>query len=148
MLYNEHAIKKVLTALYLDNELIISSTYPLKLNDFALKKYQAIYSSLYNLYSLGNSHIDISDIIAYFQQQSIMYAKFVDDGGMEVLYEICNDATNLNFEYNYKIVKKYALLTEFQKNGIDVSDLYDVTLPVQELEKQLSIFKSSKHLQQ
>lgn len=142
MLYNEHAIKKVLTALYLDNELIISSTYPFKLNDFALKKYQAIYSSLYNLYSLGNNHIDISDIIAYFQQQSTMYAKFVDDGGMDVLYEICNDATNLNFDYNYKIVKKYALLTEFQKNGIDVSDLYDVTLPVQELEKQLSVFNA------
>ena len=43
MLYNERAIKKVLTCLYLDNDLIISPDYPLRLNDFALKKYQAIY---------------------------------------------------------------------------------------------------------
>ena len=82
MLYNERAIKKVLTCLYLDNDLIISPDYPLSLNDFALKKYQAIYSSLYNLYSLGNNNIDISDIIGYFQQQATMYGKFVEDGGI------------------------------------------------------------------
>ena len=58
MLYNERSIKKVLTCLYLDNDLIISPDYPLRLNDFALKKYQAIYSALYNLYSLGNNRID------------------------------------------------------------------------------------------
>ena len=45
MVYNERSIKKVLTCLYLDNDLIISPDYPLRLNDFALKKYQAIYSS-------------------------------------------------------------------------------------------------------
>lgn len=142
MLYNERAIKKVLTCLYLDNDLIISSDYPLRLNDFALKKYQAIYSSLYNLYSLGNSSIDISDIIGYFQQQSTLYAKFVEDGGMDVLYEICNDATSPNFEYNYKAVKKYALLTDLQNGGIDISDLYDVSLPVDKLEEQLSKFNA------
>ena len=142
MLYNEHAIKKVLTGLYLDNELIVSSEYPLKLNDFALKKYQAIYSSLYNLFSLGNSNIDISDIIAYFQQQTALYGKFVEDGGMDVLYEICNDHTNPNFEYNYKLVKKYALLTDLQNQGIDISDLYDITLSPNEIEKQLSVFNA------
>ena len=142
MLYNERAIKKVLTCLYLNNDLIISPDYPLRLNDFALKKYQAIYSSLYNLYSLGNSSIDISDIIGYFQQQSALYAKFVEDGGMDVLYEICNDATSPNFEYNYKAVKKYALLTDLQNGGIDISDLYDVSLPVDKLEEQLSKFNA------
>ena len=75
MVYNERSIKKVLTCLYLDNDLIISPDYPLRLNDFALKKYQAIYSSLYNLYSLGNSSIDISDIIGYFQQQTVLIRK-------------------------------------------------------------------------
>lgn len=142
MLYNERAIKKVLTSLYLDNDLIISPEYPLRLNDFALKKYQAIYSSLYNLYSLGNSNIDISDIIGYFQQQSTMYSKFVEDGGMDCLYEICNDTTPPNFEYNYKMLKRYALLTDLQTNGIDISDLYDVTLPADKLEQQLSRFNA------
>ena len=142
MLYNERAIKKVLTCLYLDNDLIISPDYPLRLNDFALKKYQAIYSSLYNLYSLGNNNIDISDIIGYFQQQATLYGKFVEDGGMDVLYEICNDATAPNFEYNYKMVKRYALLTDLQAGGIDVTDLYDVTLPVDKLEEQLSKFNA------
>ena len=142
MLYNERAIKKVLTCLYLDNDLIISPDYPLRLNDFALKKYQAIYSSLYNLYSLGNNNIDISDIIGYFQQQTTLYTKFVEDGGMDVLYEICNDTTPPNFEYNYKAVKKYALLTDLQNGGIDISDLYDVSLPVEKLEEQLARFNA------
>lgn len=141
-LYNERAIKKVLSALYLDNDLIISSQYPFKLNDFALKKYQAIYSSLYNLYTLGNSKIDISDIIGYFQQQVSIYGKFVEDGGMDVLYEICNDNSPLNFDYNYSLVKKYSLITELQKNGIDISDIYDITLSPELLEKQLSKFNA------
>ena len=142
MLYNEYAIKKVLTGLYTDNELIVSSEYPLRLNDFALKKYQAIYSSLFNLFSLGNNHIDISDIIAYFQQQTILYSKFVEDGGMDVLYEICQDTGTVNFEYNYKLVKKYSLLTDLQKQGIDVSDIYNVSLPAKELEQQLARFNA------
>ena len=142
MVYNERSIKKVLTCLYLDNDLIISPDYPLRLNDFALKKYQAIYSSLYNLYSLGNSSIDISDIIGYFQQQTVLYGKFVEDGGMDVLYEICNDVTAPNFEYNYKMVKKYALLTDLQNSGIDITELYDVSLPVDQLEQQLARFNA------
>lgn len=142
MVYNERSIKKVLTCLYLDNDLIIAPDYPLRLNDFALKKYQAIYSSLYNLYSLGNSNIDISDIIGYFQQQTVLYGKFVEDGGMDVLYEICNDATAPNFEYNYKMVKKYALLTDLQNSGIDITELYDVSLPVDQLEQQLARFNA------
>ena len=55
-------IEKVLTGLYLDNDMIISTEYPLRLEDFVEKKYQAIYTALYNLYALGNSHIDVSDI--------------------------------------------------------------------------------------
>ena len=48
---NHHAIEKVLTGLYLDNDLIISTEYPLRLEDFVEKRYQAIYSALYNLYA-------------------------------------------------------------------------------------------------
>ena len=141
-LYNERSIRKVLSALYQNNELLISGEYPFRLNDFVLKKYKAIYSALYNLYSLGNSNIDISDITGYFQQQVSIYSKFVEDGGMDALYEICNDTTSLNFEYNYSLMKKYALLTDLQQAGIDVSDLYDVTLEPEKLEKQLAVFNA------
>lgn len=142
MVYNERSIKKVLTSLYTHNDLIISPDYPLRLNDFALKKYQAIYNALYNLYTLGNSNIDISDIIGYFQQQTVLYSKFVEDGGMDILYEICNDNADSNFEYHYKIIKKYALLTDLQNSGIDISELYDVSLPVDRLEQQLARFNA------
>lgn len=141
-MYNERAIQKVLTCLYNDNDLIVSPEHPFRLEDFALKKYQAIYSALYNIYTLGNSHIDISDIIAYFQQQQVIYSRFVEDGGMDILYTICNDNTNPNFDYNYSLVKKYSLLTDLQKNGIDISDLYDVTLPADKLEHQLAVFNA------
>ena len=141
-MYNERAIRKVLTCLYNDNDLIVSPEHPFRLEDFALKKYQAIYSALYNLYALGNNNIDISDIIAYFQQQQIIYSKFVEDGGMDVLYEICNDNSSPNFSYNYSLIKKYSLINDLQKNGIDISDIYDVTLPADKLEKQLAEFNA------
>lgn len=61
---------------------------------------------------------------------------------MDILYTICNDNTNPNFDYNYSLVKKYSLLTDLQKNGIDISDLYDVTLPADKLEHQLAVFNA------
>lgn len=141
-MYNSHAIEKVLTGIYLNNDLIVSSEYPLRLEDFVEKKYQAIYTALYNLYVLGNNHIDISDITAYFKEQQGMYEKFISDGGMDVLYQICNDDTPLNFDYNYSLIKKQTLLKDLTKIGIDVSDLYDKTLAPDLFEKQMARFNA------
>lgn len=141
-MYNSHAIEKVLTGLYLDNDLIISAEYPLRLEDFVEKKYQAIYTALYNLYALGNNHIDISDIVGYFREQQGMYQKFIEDGGMDVLYQICNDATALNFDYNYSLIKKQSLLRDLVKIGVDVTDLYDKDLSPELFEKQMAKFNA------
>ena len=141
-MYNSHAIEKVLTELYLHNDLIISNEYPLRLEDFVEKKYQAIYTALYNLYVLGNSVIDIKDIVAYFKEQQGMYEKFIEDGGMDILYQIGSDATPTNFEYNYSIVKKQSLLRDLTKMGIDVSDLCDKDLSPDQFEKQMAKFNA------
>ena len=139
---NHHAIEKVLTGLYLDNDLIISTEYPLRLEDFVEKRYQAIYSALYNLYALGNNHIDINDILAYFKAQQGMYEKFITDGGMDVLYSICAESESNNFQYNYSIIKKHSLLRDLIKVGVDVSDLYDATLSPEMFEKQMAKFNA------
>lgn len=141
-MYNSHAIEKVLTGIYLNNDLIISTEYPLRLEDFVEKKYQAIYTALYNLYVLGNNHIDISDITAYFKEQQGMYEKFINDGGMDALYQICNDDTPLNFDYNYSLIKKQSLLKDLSKIGVDVSDIYDKTLAPDLFEKQVAKFNA------
>ena len=141
-MYNSHAIEKVLTGLYLDNDLIISNEYPLRLEDFVEKKYQAIYTALYNLYVLGNNHIDINDIVAYFREQQGMYEKFITDGGMDILYQICSDESPTNFDYNYSLMKKQSLLRDFTKLGIDVSDLYDKNLSPEDFEKQMAKFNA------
>lgn len=141
-MYNSRSIEKVLTALYLDNDLIISSEYPLRLEDFFEKKYQAIYSAIYNLYTLGNSHIDINDIVSYFREQQGMYEKFISDGGMDILYQICNDDTPLNFDYNYSLVKKHSLLRDLNKLGINTTDIYDKELPAEKFEQQMAKFNA------
>lgn len=141
-MYNSHAIEKVLTELYINNDLIISTEYPLRLEDFVDKKYQAIYTALYNLYILGNNHIDISDIVAYFREQQGMYEKFINDGGMDCLYQICADESPTNFDYNYSLVKKQSLLRDLVKMGVDVSDIYDKTLSPEEFEKQMAKFNA------
>lgn len=141
-MYNSHAIEKVLTGLYLDNDMIISNEYPLRLEDFVEKKYQAIYTALYNLYVLGNSHIDINDIVGYFKEQQGMYEKFIEDGGMDTLYQICADETPTNFDYNYSIIKKQSLLRDFVKMGVDVTDLYDKNLSPEQFEKQMAKFNA------
>lgn len=141
-MYNSRSIEKVLTALYIDNNLIISTDYPLRLEDFYEKKYQAIYSALYNLYTLGNNQIDINDIVAYFREQQTLYEKFITDGGMDALYQICSDDTPLNFEYNYSLVKKHTLLRDLTRIGVDISDIYDKSLNSQDFEKQMAKFNA------
>lgn len=141
-MYNSRSIEKVLTGLYLDNNLIISPEYPLRLEDFYEKKYQAIYTALYNLYTLGNNHIDINDIVGYFREQQGMYAKFIEDGGMDVLYQVCNDETPLNFDYNYDAVKKHSLLRDLTRAGIDITELYDKSLGAEQFEKQMARFNA------
>ena len=141
-MYNKHAIKKVLAALLLNNELIIAPEYPLRIEDFAEKKYQAIYTALYNLYALGNNHIEITDIVSYFREQQEMYAKFIEDGGMDVLYQIAQDDNDSNFEYNYTLMKKYSLLRDLDRAGIDFSDIYDPRLSADEFEKQMAKFNA------
>lgn len=141
-MYNSHAIEKVLAGLYTNNDLIISTEYPLRLEDFVEKKYQAIYTALYNLYALGNSHIDINDIVGYFREQQGMYEKFIKDGGMDTLYQICGDETPTNFDYNYSLIKKQTLLRDLTKIGVDVSDLYDKTLTPENFERQMARFNA------
>ena len=141
-MYNTHAIEKVLAGLCQDNDLIVSGNYPLRLEDFCESKYKAIYMALYNLYTLGNSHIDIHDIEGYFKEQKELYQKFVADGGMDMLYQIYYDDTPLNFEYNYSLVKKHSLLNDLNKAGIDTTDLYDKSLPPDKFEKQMALFNA------
>ena len=141
-MYNSHAIEKVLAGLYINNDMIISNEYPLRLEDFVDKKYQAIYTALYNLYALGNNHIDINDIVAYFREQQGMYEKFISDGGMDILYQICNDDTPLNFDYNYSLMKKQSLLRDLTKIGVDITDIYDKSLPPELFEKQMAKFNA------
>lgn len=142
MICNTRAIQKVLTAIYKNNDLIVSIEYPLKVDDFALKKYKAIFSAMYNIYTLGNSKMDISDIEGYFLQQQKIYQKFVADGGMDALYEICADQSEMNFDYNYKTIKKYSLLRDLEEEGIDTTDLFNEDLSPTEIERQLSRFNA------
>jgi len=141
-MYNSHAIEKVLEGLYCNNDLIISTEYPLRLEDFVEKKYQAIYTALYNLYVLGNNNIDISDITGYFKEQTGMYEGFIKAGGMDVLYQIGANPSLDNFDYNYKMIKKQSLLRDMVKIGIDVSDIYDKTLAPDLFEKQMARFNA------
>lgn len=141
-MYNERSIEKVLTTLYINNDLIISNEYPLRLDDFVDKKYKAIYTALYNLYSLGNNHIDINDIVSYFKEQQGMYEKFITDGGMDVLYTICGGTASSNFDYDYTTIKKYSLLRDLVKNGIDIQDIYNKEQDPVSFEKQLAQFNA------
>ena len=81
-MYNTHAIEKVLAGLCQDNDLIVSGNYPLRFEDFYESKYKAIYMALYNLYTTGNSHIDILDIEGYFKEQTELYQSVADDEGI------------------------------------------------------------------
>jgi len=140
-MYNTTAIEKVLTALYKENDLLVSPDYPLKVSDFVESKYKNIYAALYNLYINGNSNITKDDIIGYFKENKQVYDSFVKDGGLDILWKI-DGQTDIptNLDFNYTLIKKHSLLKELNSIGIDTTDIYDPNLSENDFKKQKAIF--------
>ena len=118
--------------------------YTLGLDDFYYKLDKYIFAAIENLYRNGAMHIQPIDVENYLQSNGTAAVIFKQQNGIEYLQDAEYLSEPQNFEYYYKRLKKFNLLTRLKDNGIDISDFYieDITNP-----KALEVNKEFERLE-
>lgn len=126
--YDSRSACQVLGSLMCNPTLIKSLDYVLDKDDFVGAIHKALYVCIHNLSNQGLKTIDLSDIENYMHNvDPVGYVKMFEKyNGEEWIINIIEDANVENFDYYYKVVRKYALLRNYIKNGIDVSEILDL----------------------
>jgi len=105
--------------------------------DFPDEFHRIAFGIIYNLYNLGSYSINISTISDFLDTRPKVKAIFEKNKGDEWLQRASNVAISESFDYYYGRLKKMTLLREYDKCGIDVSDIYDPDNILDTKKKQL-----------
>lgn len=108
--------------------LIKSNGYILDVEDFSFGLHQLIFICINNLTLQGLKEIKIADIETYLHNNDPKgYSLiFENEKNIEWIYNVYEDANELNFEYYYNTIRKMALLRNYMREGINVTCLLDL----------------------
>lgn len=105
---------------------MLLKTYKLEPSDFMNITQQIVFAAIHNLVSNDYTSIDAYLIDNYLRENFPRHHKiFERNNGIEYLNNISSMAILGNFKGNYTLVKKWSLLRELKRTGIDVSEFYD-----------------------
>ncbi len=99
--------------------------YKIFYTDFTKQFYQYVFLAIEHLYKEGATEISPLLIEEYLRHHKDKYANFQKEQGVEVLKALMQKVTPANFDYHYQLIKKFSLLRELKKSGIDVSHYFD-----------------------
>lgn len=120
------ANRQVLGCIYLEPTLLKS--YKLETTDFMDTFQQIIFASIHNLVNHDYETVDAYLISDYLKENFPSHHKiFERHNGIEYLHNISSMAIMGNFKGNFNIVKKWSVLRELVRNGVDVSEFHDPT---------------------
>jgi replicative DNA helicase len=129
----------VLGALIRDPSLVEKSNYILTESDFN-GLHKILFGAIYNLQAEQINKITPLDIDLYLKQYSKQYEAYKKDNGLEYLQNVYNivDATfeEAQFEYYYNRVKKFTILRDLDRNGIDIKPFYNPNVDFTEIDKE------------
>lgn len=101
-----------------------SDRYNLTPNDFFYKFDKYVFVAIDSLYRDGAQNIQPIDVENYLSTNNAAKLIFAQQNGIEYLQDAQYLADEQNFPYYYKKLKKFNLLEEFKKQGIDTSAWY------------------------
>ncbi|MBE7031961.1 MAG: hypothetical protein E7401_03245 [Ruminococcaceae bacterium] len=117
------ATREVVGCVLLNPSLL--KNYKISHTDFTKQFYQYVFLAIEHLYKEGATEISPLLIEEYLRSHKTRHANFQRDNGIEVLKLLVQKVTPANFEYHYQLIKKFSLLRELKKNGVDVSYYFD-----------------------
>lgn len=128
ILSDKMAVLQVLGSLTKKPSLFSDSKYKFHVDDFPEQFHKIVFAAIEHLANNGVEKIAPIDIDQYLVPYTAQYKVFSDNKGFEYISRAINAVNEENFEYYYQIVKKFSLLNQMNKNGFDISPIYDASL--------------------
>ena len=127
LLVPKRSIYNVLGALCNKPSLLSLDGIDLANKDFEETFYKVTFAAINNIIMSNPtiSRITPVDVDNYLAENSKAYKIYEDNDGFNFVSSAIQNANIELFEQNYKWIKKYTLLREFNTNGFDISDLYN-----------------------
>ena len=106
--------------------------------DFPEEFHKVVFGTIFQIYKLGTSKINIDTIQDYLSSRPKNKAIFDTNKGEEFLRQAADSAQSNSFDYYYNRVKKMTLLRAYDKIGFDLSPYYDIDniLDIKKKQKQ------------
>ena len=120
----------VLGALLNNPKLLDNKNFPLSNEDFVVKTHKHLFTTINNLVSNGLTTITMVDIENYLSNNNeIVFNLFFGNNtnNFDWLSMLFEEGEDSNYSYYYNDLKKYSLLRTYIDNGIDVTDILDLT---------------------
>ena len=95
-------------------------------DDFPEEFHRVVFGTIYQIYKLGTSIINMDTIQDYLSTRPKNKAIFDTNKGEDFLRQAAESAQTTSFDYYYNRVKKMTLLRAYDKIGFDLSSYYDV----------------------
>jgi len=119
------SIVQVIGNIFNNPTLLDNEKYKFYEEDFPNEFHKVIFGSIYNLHMLGAKEITITAIEDYLYNRPKSYGIYQANKGQEYLTKISELVQLSTFDYYYNRVKKFTLLREYDKIGLDLKWLYD-----------------------
>lgn len=142
-LYDKSAVMYVLSALIKDSTLLTRTKYNLTEYDF-LGAHKIVFSAVNNLLREGFQTLSPQQIDVYLKQYPNKYEVYDKEGGIDYLVNIeallKYKFIDVEFDHYYETVKKYSILRDFEKAGIDTKQFYNPDVNIFQLDKEKEKF--------
>ena len=140
-LTDKRAILNTIGCLMLDPTLIDDIDRPLDRTDFDTEAlYELLYVAIFNSYMQGVKDINEFTIDSYLSSYKEQYEIFQTNDGLNYLASAREMSSLDNYNYYYHRLRKYSLLRYYEKKGYSTKSIFDPTVGVEELTKEMEKF--------
>lgn len=140
-LTDKRAILNTIGCLMLDPTLIDDIDRPLDRTDFDTEAlYELLYVAIFNSYMQGVKDINEFTIDSYLSSYKEQYEIFQTNDGLRYLADAREMSSLDNYDYYYHRLRKYSLLRYYEKKGYNTKSIFDPTVGVEELTKEMEKF--------
>ena len=140
-LTDKRAILNTIGCLMLDPTLIDDIDRPLDRTDFDTEAlYELLYVAIFNSYMQGVKDINEFTIDSYLSSYKEQYEIFQTNDGLNYLTSAREMSSLDNYDYYYHRLRKYSLLRYYEKKGYNTKSIFDPTVSVEELTKEMEKF--------
>lgn len=124
--YDTTAVLQVIGCVFNNPTLLdMDDKYVITDEDFSNEFHKVVFGAIYKVHELGAKVITLQNINDFLSSKPKSQGIYQAEKGEEWLLRVSDNANELTFDYYYNRLKKMTLLRVYDKNGIDVKDIYD-----------------------